>query len=826
MTSLIVSNSGVAVSNRIAGAQPPYLANCKGYHLIGGSDAASLENLVDSSKPLIKIGQPTYPASNYAFCDYANGYRTTDNFNTQQCTAIIVCTNPRNSADTGSGDNSIKFISMNGGTIYQYCPGSSDQWFVTGSGRGISNALGNNLIATVGNDGAPGITPLSKSRFGFRCVTDTGAVSRLTMQEGSMLKEFTGTPATGPASSPISFCGDGFSADARTKVAAIMYFDRALIYSEVQKVWEFLTDDLESRGIIDAFNEEPYASFNVDFTAITTLPDEIEFTRTTGGGYFDSAGVYQWTPASKNLLLYTQDFENALWNKNSGSVTVSPKSIKFDIGSARPIYADSIIESAANSAHNIYQTFVATTGQTITWSIYVKAKGRSIVQLNCQATSSIYRVEYNLSTMTVTNRAGTGTGTIVDCGNGVYRITATAVATGTGTGYFQLNLCNAANTISYTGDGVSGVYLCAAQVEIGSAVTSYSRNFGGFYPPRFDYDPNTLKSIGLLREDTRSNKFLQTSDFTVTPWAATVTGTSTRTNENRPLLGFPVGVVTATSANGGLRQPISDLTSGQQHVLTFYVESTATSLLVVLENGTSSYGTGCNVTINPSTGGIGTITGFISVSSRQHKTGYIYTIVLPNAGGTLAANIEWLLPTSGNVMRIGAPQFEQGINATTYIPSGATIGTRNAETARITGTYLASIYSSAAGTLFVEADQLMIYAQSKTAVGFWLDSGNRIGIYRQLAGSINGWINAPLVSGQSAVANKSWKAALTWNGSAFAIGANGAPLVTGTYTNSTSFTALEIGDNGGGGAIFNGHIRRLTVYPSRLENSKIQQLTF
>ncbi len=343
--------------------------------------------------------------------------------------------------------------------------------------------------------------------------------------------------------------------------------------------------------------------------------------------------------------------------------------------------------------------------------------------------------------------------------------------------------------------------------------------------PRFDYDPVTLVPKGILREETRANKMLQSSDFTVAPWAATVTGSSTRTNEVRADLGFPVGVITATSANGGIRQPISGLTSGQPHALTYYVESTATSVMVVLENGTASYGQPCSVIVNPSTGAAGAPTGFTAVGSTPYRTGYLYTILLPVAAGTLAANIEWRITNSGDVLRLGRPQFEQGGSATSYIPTAGAAVTRTADSILITGANLASIYSSAAGTVIVEAEQPTIFAQSRTAVGLWLDAGNRIGIYRQSAGAINGWYNAPLASGQNAVAATFWKAALAWSGSALALSAKGSAVVTATYANSMAFTTLAIGDNGSDTEGFNGHIRTVTIYPKRLSDAQLQAMT-
>lgn len=247
MTTLIAGNSGATFSNRVARARPPLLADCAGYHLLGGSEALSLANLVNPAKPLIKIGTPTYPAANYALCSYANGFQTTDSFGSHALTAMMVCTDTRNAADTGNVANSLMFMSMNGGAIMQYWPAGADQQFITGSGTGISAALGNNNIAAVNPDNEPGAVTLI-NRFRLKAICDTGSEARLTIQEGSALKQFTGTTGT-VATTPVKFAGAGYAADAVCRVAAIAYYNRALSFAEVSEVWDFIMDDLEARGI-------------------------------------------------------------------------------------------------------------------------------------------------------------------------------------------------------------------------------------------------------------------------------------------------------------------------------------------------------------------------------------------------------------------------------------------------------------------------------------------------------------------------------------------------------------------------------------------------
>ena len=161
------------------------------------------------------------------------------------------------------------------------------------------------------------------------------------------------------------------------------------------------------------------------------------------------------------------------------------------------------------------------------------------------------------------------------------------------------------------------------------------------------------------------NVMLWTEDFTVSPWAAAVLGASTRTNTTSPYI-FGLGLITVTSANGGIRQSRSGLTSGQPYTLSFYLESAVANINVIFENGAAGFGATHAATINPSTGAFSSVSGFTSTTSAAFGTGRIYTLVTAPAGGTLIANIEWRIPAGSGTLLLGRPQFEIGSTATAY----------------------------------------------------------------------------------------------------------------------------------------------------------------
>lgn len=354
--------------------------------------------------------------------------------------------------------------------------------------------------------------------------------------------------------------------------------------------------------------------------------------------------------------------------------------------------------------------------------------------------------------------------------------------------------------------------------------------------PRYDYDPVTLQLRGLLIEEQRTNQFLNSENFTAASWAPTVAGSSTRTNLSGAR-GFGIGLITATSASGGIRQSLTGLVSGQQYSLSFYIESTATAITVALENGLSSYGTACTVSINATTGAVSSQAGFTRVTSTPLDAGRIYTIILPAAAGSLNANIEWRLP-NGASMKFGIPQFERGAFATSPIPTATAAVTRAADLAIVSDLSLIG-FNAAEGTLFAE------YTASREAGTVYpgvlslynhIDGTSRYDLYNTPSGGNrirgivhNGSANQEATALTGYVAGSVYKSALAYKAGDSAVCAGGLTPGGITLTPIASgISRLGIGNRAGsntGGNSINGWIRRARYYPRRQPNAQLQALT-
>lgn len=233
----------------------PFVADCAGYHLLGVNEAASVANIVRPSKPLVKVGTPTY-AANYAVCDFnteLQGFRTTDSFNNRGFTAMAMCTFPRNAADTAYSTGNIYPISYNSGAVNLRWLSSTQQLLRQGTPPtfDLDTGVDPTRLPTENPDNAPGLRVWGPHRHALHCISGNASESRLTMQEGYQIKEFTGPAAQSELTTQYFFGGQtvGGTRDAVIRVAAIAYYDRALTFTELGEVYNYVWDELIERGV-------------------------------------------------------------------------------------------------------------------------------------------------------------------------------------------------------------------------------------------------------------------------------------------------------------------------------------------------------------------------------------------------------------------------------------------------------------------------------------------------------------------------------------------------------------------------------------------------
>ncbi len=179
-------------------------------------------------------------------------------------------------------------------------------------------------------------------------------------------------------------------------------------------------------------------------------------------------------PAATNLVLRSEQFDNAFWfplNLNAfGSGSVANTVGTFDPYGTN--VADYIQENTATGFHAVIAIFAGNlSGTTYTFSVFVKAAQRNIVQLLNNAGGG-GQANFNLTTGVATLLNGVSA-SMQNFGNGWYRCRLTYTSSFTGNHNVQVRICDAAGNSSYTGTGTSGLTVFGAQLESGSVATSY-----------------------------------------------------------------------------------------------------------------------------------------------------------------------------------------------------------------------------------------------------------------------------------------------------------------------------------------------------------------
>lgn len=183
-------------------------------------------------------------------------------------------------------------------------------------------------------------------------------------------------------------------------------------------------------------------------------------------------GVVQDTPAlllepsRTNNLPYSEEFDNSSWTKTNTSATAND--IVSPDGNTT---ADKIVENSSTGEHRISDTLNLTNGSTYTYSVFAKKGERKFLRLRLE-NAGVGSGQINAFFDLENGSTPTSGASIINYGNGWYRCIASGTANTTSY-VAKINVCDSISTISYTGDGTSGLYLWGVMLELGSYQTSY-----------------------------------------------------------------------------------------------------------------------------------------------------------------------------------------------------------------------------------------------------------------------------------------------------------------------------------------------------------------
>jgi hypothetical protein len=603
-------------------------------------------------------------------------------------------------------------------------------------------------------------------------------------------------------------------------------------------------------------------SLLLDFANVKKLDPRITFTRAATAKYYD--GVTS-AKAEENLIPNSEDVTGSGWSlygmTSTANTTAAPD-------------GNTTADTIANTAITDFHTLIASAtslvaSQTYTVSCFIKKGTVRYVALAIYNASNNHAgacFDLDLGTATAAGAIGTGfsasNATITSVGNSWYRCSVTCV-NGSSNPAATARVIHRATSYasgslveSYAGNTTDTTYVWGFQVEQRSAVTAYTptttQAITNYIPvlqtaasgeARFDHDPVTRESLGLLIEESRTNLLVRSEEFNDGAW------TKTRSSVTANSVVAPDGALTgdtfipstdlgshilgSVSIAFGASLPVCGSVyfkaGGYSRLRVRLGQSSGllTDVIADANTGTLIAGTTANSTITPvgngwfrfsvfGTTGVGNTAVTLQLWAYDNSAGFGQSDF---AGNGYSGIYIW-----------GA-QLEAGSFATSYIPTTSAQVTRAADAASMTGTNFSSWYRADEGTIYTE------FKANAASVGQSFASiddgttGNAIYLITSPSSSgsdrfqvnVSGVLQAAL-GASGFVATNTNKMSGAYKVNDFSRVINGGTALTDASGNVPVVTALRIG-NQANINFLNGTMKKLAYYPKRLTNTQLQALT-
>jgi hypothetical protein len=600
-----------------------------------------------------------------------------------------------------------------------------------------------------------------------------------------------------------------------------------------------------------------YPSINpsllLDFANSKVLDSRVTFTRTTTATYYDGVTTAK---AEENLLTYSQEFDNAAWSK--ALVTITSNATTAPDGTST---ADLAVANTTNGDHSVVQSFTFPADTTLTISCYMKAAGYDYgVIRHYSAGNGDVWASFNLSTGAVDSNSSGVTASITSVGSSWYRCVMTKTySSATSGNSYGIRVANAGGIgTPFAGNGTSGIYIWGAQLEQRSSVTAYTATttqaITNYIPvlqtasagqARFDHNPTTGESLGLLIEEARTNLATYSADFSNAAWTKNSLSITSNT------IVAPDGTLTGDKfiANSSATYHYGSQNTGSVSApWTFSCYAKAGEYSRV---GFAYTNTGY-VFFNLLTGvQEGTVGGGITSTSITAVGNGWYRISFTSTSTASGANVGIYLfngsyssgePTfSGDGFSgafIWGGQLEAGSFATSYIPNLSTGSTtRNADAASMTGTNFSSWFNNGEGTVYFEAQPMYVGTGVSGlnaiawdgSVNNLISAGQNGGMGQATAADFyiaTNNVTQTYVSSTSISTSSAFKivGAYEFNNSSAYLNAT----IMGSLDTSCTIPVvnqLKIDGNLGYTNRANGWVRKLSYYPQRLSATNLAALT-
>jgi hypothetical protein len=537
----------------------------------------------------------------------------------------------------------------------------------------------------------------------------------------------------------------------------------------------------------------PFAD-NKSLVDATTGANLVDFTRASSGTYVDSEGVIR--TATTNLILQSENLQAGQWGVTGSGATITATT---DFPAPNGTMTAWTLTSSGAFAQ-IQQAPAGISGATYTGSFWIRRRsGTGTVNIRVSENTNIPLVGVT-SEWQRFSFAATSTSTTIRLG---------------------VNLSGTADAVDIWG----------AQLEQSTTVGEYIPTTSTINSaPRFDHNPTTGESLGLLVEEQKTNLCLQSEDIS-TSW-----GYINSTEQTNTIIS-PAGTLTGDKLieNTALGEHYVNSSNASwvgntQYTASVYLKA-GERTRAQLQLGTSANWVNGERTANfdLSAGTVVTFPGspasasIISVGNGWYRcTLTATTVASPSGSGFLVKAIESGTTTSytgdgtSGIYLWGA-QLEAGSFPTSYIPTTTAAATRAADVASISGSNFSSWASSGKGTIYGES----IGSGPLMTLRSVASASNRVQV---AVGSSAVVVDGSVVASSSNTTAVKRVMAYELNNTNWAYDGSLAVL-----DDSCTIPILEYATIGyfdfGGALRNNGTISRLTFWPTRLPDSTLQTIT-
>ena len=540
-------------------------------------------------------------------------------------------------------------------------------------------------------------------------------------------------------------------------------------------------------------------SLLLDFANTKTLDNRITFTRSTPACHYDGKTTAM---AEQNLFINSQDF-------NTWSIARATLTANTTVAPDGTTTGDTLTQTSTGIYGTPYKS-VATSEAIYTQSLYVKAGTASWILLGDE--NSGKQAWFNVSAGTIGTVTSGTTATITSAGSGWYRCTVTYLLSAT-TGTFILGIADGDN--STTGTGGTTLIIWGAQLEQRSSATAYTvtttqpiTNYtprlltAGANQPRFDHNPTTGESLGLLIEEQRTNLVFR-SVYAGGNW----TGYGATLAQNYTIAPDASQTACQIFSTGfqTTRIDTGSLTGGTTYAASIWMKSNTSS----------------NQTISLQIGDIQVQSCTVTPQWQR------FVGASPPAG----SGYDFIdLEGTANDISVWGAQLEQASFATSYIPTTGAAATRTADSARMTGTNFSSWFNQAEGTIYAEASSFI----NGTSIGRAVEIASSSSTTTMTVGfrSEQTWVEAyylpnPYIDSYSTGGlNSKISFAYATLSAAFAIDGTTSTTSGVVYSYGQNATRLAFGSqNAASSQILNGWLKKVAYYPICITNTQLAALT-